>query len=645
VEVATIESVRRGERRTTIPERLRSALTARGWVKRPEPRVRFGQPGLPGVGAFGPDDRAGALRLVARAERLRRGEVSHLGYTVPFDVDHPDWFPAGTPPAWQAALHGLDEVLALAIAASTAEAGTRRPWYELAMQVVRAWNAAVPERHAIAWTVPALARRVRNLLLAQGIFTVELRSDQAMRRDLLVSLYDQAGALAGAVGSAPADPWLVAAGNSLFLAGRFFDGMEARTWVETGTTILWGQLREQVREDGGHESRSPVWQAFLLAEYVATLAVLRADNDDVPVWGRKRVKGMADCLAWLAHPDGTLATFDPATVDDVWEVPELLAAAAAVLHEPAFAVTDELPGGWPLLVVGDAGRRTYRSLARSRGTSGARALRRTGFFVLGGDHGDAMIVDGAARARTDGVAAFDYELSVGGAPMVIGSPVASEAPGALAAHVRTARARNVLLPSADRPGEPAAAEAKLTVRDGVQYFLGTCQAPAGFGPDVVQRRRIFHLPGCFWLVCDELVGAGTFSGESLVHFHPAVAVRAACAGRPVLHLDRGSGTETTLLVAGVKSLGLLGGLAGAVPQGWFADGDGGWRPAPTAVLRVAGALPLVIGYALVPAGTATPGAFTVQGDAFELRASIVLGDVAYDLTSVQDEVELVTRPV
>src|SRR5262249_12475579 len=150
---------------------------------------------------------------------------------------------------------------------------------------LRDWGRRVPASHPIAWSVPALARRVRNLLLLQALLAPELRKDADARRDLLGQLYDQAGALATACTTPDgAGAWLIAAGNALFLAGRFFDGMEARGWIETGTTMLWGLLREQVREDGGHDSRSPAWQTFVLGEYLQTLAVLRADNDDVPMW-------------------------------------------------------------------------------------------------------------------------------------------------------------------------------------------------------------------------------------------------------------------------------------------------------------------------------------------------------------------------
>jgi hypothetical protein len=645
VNVGTIASVRRRERRpaATLPERLRSVLTARGWVRRPEPRVRFGQPVLPGVGAIDAGLRPQARDFVARAEALRAGRLVHLG-AIRQSSGRLEWLPRDASPAWQSALHGLDELMAVGIAGATApSADERRAWYELALSTSRDWTRRVSAGHPIAWSVPALARRVRNLLLLQALFAPELRKDQEARRELLAHLYEQAGALATAASAPGSGPWLVAAGNALFLAGRFFDGMEARGWVETGTTMLWAQLREQVREDGGHESRSPAWQAFVLGEFLVTLAALRADNDDVPMWGRKRVKGMADCLARLAHPDGTLPNFDVPAVDSIWSVKELLAAAAVLLHEPAFAIAPELPGIWPLLLVGESGRRTYDGFSHTPPPTEARALRRTGFFVLAGEPGDSMIVDGSARPCTQGAAAFGYELAVAGLPLVVGTPVGAEQPGPIAEHARSVRARNVLVPLEGAPRDVGAVESRFTVRDGVQYFLGTCQNFAGLGPDAWYRRRVLCMPGRFWIVADELFGTGSFTGESLIHLHPDAVVRADCAGRPIIAAERGPGASVSVLVAGVRSLNLLGGVADPEPQGWYPSRTGGWRPAPVVVIRTAGTLPILTGYALVPRSAGMSGRLVLEGDAFELRASLRLGEHTYELTAVQDEVRLATH--
>ena len=198
VELATLDGARRRERRatTTLPERLRSALTARGWVRRPEPRVRFGQPVLPGTSALGAGDRAMAAPFIDCAAAVREGRFAHYGATLTLG-ERPDWFPRAASPEWQRALHALDELVAIAVAGATATApDERRRWYELATSLAGDWGRRVPAGHAIAWSVPALARRVRNLLLVQAVFAAELRKDTAVRRDLLATCWEQTEALA-----------------------------------------------------------------------------------------------------------------------------------------------------------------------------------------------------------------------------------------------------------------------------------------------------------------------------------------------------------------------------------------------------------------------------------------------------------------
>jgi hypothetical protein len=253
------------------------------------------------------------------------------------------------------------------------------------------------------------------------------------------------------------------------------------------------------------------------------VAALRADNTTSRGGGPR--EGHGRLAARLAHPTARCRTSTRRGFD--LSVNELPATAAVLLHEPAFAVAPELPGIWPLLLVGESGRRTYDGFSHARPVTEARALRRTGFFVLAGEPGDAMIVDGSARPCTHGAAAFGYELAVSGLPLVVVTPVGAEQPGTIAEYARSVRARNVLVPSDGAPRDVGAVESRFTVRDGVQYFLGSCQNFAGLGPDVWYRRRVLCMPGRFWIVADELFGTGAFTGESLIHLHPDAVVSTA----------------------------------------------------------------------------------------------------------------------
>src|SRR5207247_10961414 len=92
--------------------------------------------------------------------------------------------------------------------------------------------------------------RLPTLPDLHACFAAELRADPAQRRAVLEGLLAQATALAAAVAGQAADHRLIGAGRALFMAGRFFDGMEARGWLEAGATILWDPPRAHVNDDG-----------------------------------------------------------------------------------------------------------------------------------------------------------------------------------------------------------------------------------------------------------------------------------------------------------------------------------------------------------------------------------------------------------
>jgi hypothetical protein len=623
-----------------LPARLRLLLSVPGWSRRPEPRVRYGQSFLPGIAALGRLRPPGIEAALERARSVRLRRFTYLGHTETF-AGRVEWEPRGVPEGWRLALNGLEDLVSLAVAAAVAPTpAARREWYEVQAALVRDWIHGARPGRGTAWRLPSLARRIPNLVHAYGAFAAELRDDARGRRALLESIYRQATALAALVPGAAADPSMVSAGRALFVAGRFFDGMEARGWLEAGAAILWGQLREQVNEDGGHCSRNPAVHAQVLRDYVEVLAMLIAARDDVPIWARKRVKGMADFLLRLLHPDGEIPLFHQAALDVAPSAGDLLAVAAIVLHEPECAPPGEL-GLWPLLLVGEPGHKVHANLPRRYPVPEARALRRTGFYVLPGEAGDAMILDGATPPPKSPAGLFAYELSVGGERMVVGAGVGEEP------WFRSARAHNVLVVGgAGRPaGDVEVGTVRWLCRDGMVHFAGaTAESTPGARPR--RQRHVFCLPGRFWLVCDQVFdergGAGEI--ESLVHFHPDVRLHAACRERVAIEAVRSSAARLTLVPAGADEVRIVHGEGEGDAEGWYAPRHGMRVPAPVVVLAAGVGGPHVVGYALLPRCD-LPAALHLEHDAFHLRATLRLGDEEFLLSVVQGDVEMTARRV
>jgi uncharacterized heparinase superfamily protein len=630
-----------------FPARLRSLLAGPSWGKKPEARVRYGQPFVPGLAALGRQHLLEARPLLERADAVRGRRFTYLGRTVAFP-GRIDWQPHGLPEAWVTALNALDDLEALGVAAALAPTtDVRRRWYETATALLRDWASGVPAGHGIPWRVAALARRIPNLIHAHVFFGIELRADTAQRRALLDTLYAQTTALATAVTGAPPDHTLVAAGRALFMAGRFFDGMEARGWLDKGAALLWTQLREQVHEDGGHRSRSAATHAVVLAYYVEVIAFLLAANDDVPVWARKRVKAMADFLSRLTHPDGEVALFHGAGAEVARPVREVLTAAAIVLHEPGLAPAGDLPGVWPLLVLGESGRRAHAHLPRRAPGAEPRALRRTGYYVLPGEAGDVMLLDGASPPPGGAGGALGYELSAGGLRLLVAPGAGDEEPR-WSEYVRSTRSHNVVsVADADQVAGgrvPVVDDVHWVVRDGLLYFTATHDGFARLGNDLRlrQRRHVFCLPGRFWVVCDELIGTGEWEIESFLHLHPDAQVSAVCRGRPAFTVARSHAARLLVVPAHATEVRVQYGVDAPRLQGWHAPRPGERRPAQVLSLAVHERLPALLGYALLPRGEGE-AALGFTHDAFRLQATLRTGGREYVLTVVQGDVELLVR--
>jgi hypothetical protein len=611
---------------------LRSALAIRGWARPSEPRVRFGQPVLPGIPLVGAADAPLAQEFVAAALAVRDGRFTYAGHEIGMRGAI-DWFPRGASEGWLTAHHRLEASLALGVTALVApDAADRRAWYDVSVRYAGSWIERVRGGNGPAWGFEALGHRIVNLLHLHQLFAGELRDDADFRRRLLTSVYGQAEYLAGGVARVTNDPWLVTAGRALILAGRFFDGLEARAWVEQGTALVWEQLREQVNEDGGDARRSPVWQCAVLGEYLELLAVMKASNDEIPAWARKRVRGMADFLARVSHPNGQPALFGDAPVTGMRSREELLALAAVVLGEPQFALGGDSLAIWPRLMLGSSGLRVQQTDDGAPPDLGeSRALRRTGFYVLAGTPGDVMILDGGTAPGRRGHGA--YELSVGGTPILVGAGHADREPWH-AAYFTSPFAQNVLAEKAGGTAGALAASgegaAHWMMRDGLVSFLAT------WGE---RRRLVLCLPGRFWLVIDQVNGTGPWAGESLLHLDPACRVEAACSGRPVLLVSRPPGARCALAFAGGTDVRLVGGLVAPRVQGWTARTPGRVEPSQAIVLPVAGTRPLLAGYAIVPRGTPDV-ALDLNGETLEVHATLRIARTEYHLRVLQDEIEL-----
>jgi len=357
---------------------------------------------------------------------------------------------------------------------------------------------------------------------------------------------------------------------------------------------------------------------------------------------------MADFLARLLHPDQEPVLLQGAAIGVGRPPRELLAVAAVLLHEPGLALPGELTGVWPLLLLGDSARRVHAHLERRSRTVEPRGLRRSGFYVLPGEPGDVMVVDGGPPTPEGAGGALGYELSVGGLRLIVASGAAGEAPKSLAAHLRSTQAHNVVsVDGADQVANgrlPVVSDVQWAVQDGVVAFSGAHDGFARLASNLrlQHRRRVLCLPGRFWIVCDELLGSGEHAVESFVHFHPETVLEASCHDRLAFYARRSFGSRVQLVVAGAREARVVRGIDAPEPLGWYRPDHGVAAEAPVLTLAVAGRLPLLVGYAIVPRSE-DPVALRLEHDAFRLVAHLRAGGEEFRLALVQGEVELSRR--
>jgi len=217
----------------------------------------------------------------------------------------PDWNHPGWPKLWLYNLHYFDDIGA--------------PGFALTLE---RWIAENPPAAGNGWEPYPTSLRIVNWIkwsLAGNTLTPAALHSMAIQCRHLMSHLE----------------WhllgnhLFANAKALLCAGLFFDGAEARRWLEQGRQILRRELPEQVLEDGGHFELSPLYHSIILED------VLDLENLS-RVYGNALAEHRLDLhaarmLGWLkamTHPNGEIAFFNDAALGIASPPRELLEYAA-----------------------------------------------------------------------------------------------------------------------------------------------------------------------------------------------------------------------------------------------------------------------------------------------------------------------------
>ncbi len=134
--------------------------------------------------------------------------------------------------------------------------------------------------------------------------------------------------------------------KALVFAGLFFDGDEAKAWLDLGLDILRREIPEQILSDGAQFELSPMYHALALEDMLDLANVARG-------FGKMNLSGefsepvptMLDWLALMSHPDRRIAFFNDAAWGVAPENTDLYRYAAALGFETVGAEPEQMGGG------------------------------------------------------------------------------------------------------------------------------------------------------------------------------------------------------------------------------------------------------------------------------------------------------------
>lgn len=528
---------------------LRAWPLAALWQERPNGAgpARAPDPALPPIAR---DSQATGEALLRAAEVLA-GRFTFLNRTIVYP-ERIRWDEPRAERLWRFHLHYFAYAADLG-AAYAAQADPR--YWARCRALLGDWIAANPPARGDGWHPFTVSMRVVNWVRACQDFAGPLAFESAFRARLTASLRGQARYLAAALERDLTGNHLIKNGKALLFAGAFLGGRDGSRWASLGQRLLAGEARAQILEDGGHYERSPLYHAEVLADYLDVAPLLRAGSEDAQAV-RHAAGAMAEFLAGIVHPDGTLPLFNDAEVRPSIPVDALLRRAGQDLRPAGEAV---------------------------------RAFPASGYYVLrAGDH--VLVVDCGrvcpehlpAHAHCD---LLSFELSCGGVRLITNSGTYTYEAGRWRDAFRGTASHNTVqaddeeqsaIWNAFRVGRRAQVlEAVARPTAGGAYFRG---AYAGFeGNRTRHTREVTVLPDPCWVIVDTVERPAR--APSLLHSRLHVAPRTTLLPDG----DRFVAAREGAAVAVVP----LGAETARVEDAWFSPSLGRREPTQRLVLTTA----------------------------------------------------------
>ena len=400
---------------------------------------------------------------------------------------------------WRYNLHYFDDLNALG-------AASRRGWQR---QLVSRWLADNPPPQGTGWEPYPLSLRVVNWV---KWFLAGEAADAACLQSLAV----QTRWLGRRLERHLLGNHLFANAKAMVFAGLFFDGDEARSWLDAGLAIIGQELPEQFLADGGHFERSTLYHALGLEDLLDLINVIRAQAPAesaarllLPDLTR-RANAMLHWLRCMSHPDGGIALFNDAADGIAPGNAELEAYAdrlgVSAERPPAEGLTDLMPSG-------------YVRAARGPAVALMDAAPIGPDYLVGHAHADTLA----------------FELSLHGRRVVVNGGTSCYGLGTQRLRERgTGWHSTVQIGDADSSevwsGFRVGRRARISARQLEGWVVNASHDGWRALPGAPVHSRCWTLDADALLVDDRIDGGRPSNGAAVAHFHLAPGLRLLAAG-------------------------------------------------------------------------------------------------------------------
>jgi hypothetical protein len=576
----------------TTPERAAHHLRTRA-----EPRLR----------AVTPPDAAARDRVLAEAEAVCAHTFHFRGQPPVTFNGEIDWqhCPHGNVDwMWELNRHSYFITLGRAFV----HTGDRR-YRDTFRELLLHWMARNPPGvEAPNWaSALEVAYRLNVWTWAFYFFRAELEDESLLA--LARGLWWHGSFLAANLEIASPNNHLLLEAKALALAGLLFPEFGgAREWQRRGLALVWREVRRQVHADGVHFEQAVLYHQIIASELLECLIVLERNSVPTPPDIRERFALMLEFERALRKPDGTLPLLGDSALEDSYVRFDALAGGAALLRRPELASgsMDELTR-W---LVGDV------EAVQPAPKPDSRAFRVGGYCVMRAPD-RYLVFDcgpfGAPHAPGHGHAdALSLELFALGRTLLLD-------PGVYSYHLgddwrnyfRGTRAHNtVLVDEADQSelaGQWGVNRAARTIlrawasRADFDLAAGEHDGYTRLAQPITHRRQIVFVKPEYWIVLDQLLGAGEHHFDVLWHCAPDATVEVYGGLSAVTYPD---GSGLLIAPATMDEVTVICGSEKPI-QGWASYRSGEKQLAP--VVRVSRVAPAPVEFVTVLYPCRKPG--------------------------------------